>query len=208
MKKYLILLVVFITVSSCRVTQIGKEKESFVSRHDVEQLIEASQKTIKTELQTIENTVSKLETAISKTESASTTEASNETTNVSGSIIAEDGKEKSATIGNTTITSNGANISFSTTTTKDVTKAFQSIIHEQRQELQQQSKTIISLQSELTSLKKEFATFISNYESDKATRAKTVKKTGFQAGVWIIVAIVVIVLIVLWYFRKSIPFLN
>lgn len=206
MKKLIIILLIL--CSSCRVAKKDWLKETFAEKATVKKSLTVRDSMFRSEISKIETSVSKIENSISKIETSSGSTSENESTTVSGSITAEDGKEKTATVGNTTITSNGANISFTTTTSKEISKAFEIKYQEQQTQLQLQKQTISSLRSQLTSLKTEFANFVSTYESEKNNKTKTVKKTGFQAGVWIIVAVVVIVLIVLWYFRKSIPFLN
>ncbi|MGB0896870.1 MAG: hypothetical protein ACPGRW_06080 [Flavobacteriaceae bacterium] len=197
MKKYILILLV---LSSCRTAKKEWVKENFSEKATVKKYFTAQDSTFKSELNEINETL----TATFNERFNSTTTTKNESTTVSGTITAEDGKEKTATIGNTTITSNGANISFTTSSSKTMESKYVKLV----QELQSEKQFSQKIQSELISLKSEFANFVSTYESEKTTKSKTVKKTGVQFGVWIIIAIVLILIVVIWYFRKSIPFIK
>lgn len=193
---------------SCRVAKKDWVKENYSERSEIEQLIQASEQTTKTEISKLETSVSKIETSISNSETSSTSETESQTTTVTGTITAEEGKEKSVTIGGTTIKSHGANVTFETTSSKAISKEFQESFQQISKELQEKSVKLQEVQTELISLKSEFASFVSTYQSEKNAKTKEVKKTGFQFGVWILIAVVLIVLVFIWYFRKSIPFLK
>lgn len=211
MKKYIIILLMFslaFLCSSCRVAKKEWVKENFTEKATTQEIRVVQDSTFKSEISKIETSIHKIETFVSKIETFKTSENETESTTVSGSITAEDGKEKSVSIGGTTIKSHGANVTFETTTSKAISKEFQESFQQISKELQEKSVKLQEVQTELNSLKSEFSNFVSTYQSEKNAKTKEVKKTGFQFGVWIIVAIAIIITIFIWYFRKSIPFLK
>ncbi len=208
MKKYIILLVVFISLLGCRVAKKEWVKENYTEKSTTREIRVVQDSVIKSELFKIKTSVSKLETSVSKSTTTNGSTSENESTTVSGTITAEDGKEKSVTIGGTIIKSDGANVTFETTSSKAISKEFQENLQEISKELQEKSVQLQEVQTELISLKSEFSNFKLTYESEKTIKTNTVKKTGFQFGVWIIAGIVVIVILAVWYFRKSISFLS
>lgn len=204
MKKHLILLVVFISFFSCRTVKKEWVKETFAEKSELTQFAQETQKTQETLKIELNEKVSQIETLVSKNETSSTSEVTNENTSVSGTIEAEEGKEKSVTIGDTTIKSNGANISFSTSSSTSVTKQFESKLQEITQQLEYERSLTQSLQSEVNTLKSEFANFRSAYESETTIKSKEVTKRNLTLGTWIIIAIIVIVLGLVYRFRKRI----
>lgn len=208
MKKHLIISLVLISLFSCRVAKKAWVKETYAEKSIVAKNAITHDSIIKTEIRKIGTSVSKLGTYISNIETSRSLETESENTTVSGTIEAEDGKEKFVTFGNTKITSNGANVSFETTNARYISKEFQAKFQEISSELQLEKSKTESLQIAINSLKSEFSTFKSNIKSKTNTKIKTVKKTGFQFGVWLIAIIAIMIIILVRYFRKSIPFLN
>lgn len=210
MKKYIIILLMFLLafLCSCRVAKKEWVKENFTEKATTQGIRVVQDSTFKSEISKIETSIHKVETSIHKIETFKTTENQTENTTVSGSITAEEGKEKSVTIGGTTIKSLGASVTFETTSSKAISKEFQESFQQISKELQEKSVKLQEVQIELNSLKSEFSNFVSTYQSEKNTKTKEVKNTGFPFGVWILIAIVLIVLAVVWYLRKSIPFLR
>ena len=193
---------------SCRVAKKEWVKENFTEKATTQGIRVVQDSTFKSEISKIETSIHKIETSVSKNETKSTSDTESQTTTVTGTITAEEGKEKSVTIGGTTIKSHGANVTFETTSSKAISKEFQESFQQISKELQEKSVKLQEVQTELNSLKSEFASFVSTYQSEKNAKTKTVKKTGFQFGVWILIALAIIVLVFIWYFRKSIPFLK
>lgn len=196
--KYLILCLVFISFCSCRVAKKSWVKETYAEKTEVTSLKESfanSKETLKTEISET------LSLEFSEKLKQGTTKES-ESTTVTGTIEAEDGKEKSVTIGGTTITSNGANISFETNSSKEIATQYKEL----SSQLATERNLTQELQTELISLKSEFADFRSTYESDKTTKTKDVTKRGGTFGVWIFGIIALVVIFLLWYFRKMLPF--
>ena len=208
MKKFIILFLCLLTFNSCRVVKKEWVKENFTEKSTTQKINVIQDSIFSSEISKLETSVSKLETSVSNTETTSTSSSENESTTISGSIIAEDGKEKSVTVGGTTIKSNGANVTFETTSTKAINKAFERQFEELSTKLQEERKTNETLKTEMSSLKSEFANFVSTYESEKTTQSKTVKKSGLGFGFWLTLILIAIVISIVWYFRKSIPFLK
>jgi len=205
--KKAIYIVIVISLFSCRVAKKEWVQDNFTEKATINKSLIVQDSVFKSEILKIETSVSELETSVSNIETSSASEASNESTTVSGSIKAEDGKEKSVTIGNTTIKSNGANVSFETTSSKSLTKEFETKYQELNKILQSEKEFNQSLESELTSLKSEFSNFKSTYESEKTSKTKTVTKRGSTFSVWLMIILVLIGTAIFWWFRKRIPFL-
>lgn len=208
MKNRFCILVLCLLLFNCRTVKKEWVKENFTEKSTTTQLKSSQDSTLRSEISKIETSVSKIETSVSKIENSATSSAENETTDVSGNIVAEDGKTKSVTIGGTTIKSNGANISFKTSSSKATSKQIETFYENSERKFELQEQTISELRTELNSLKSEFNVLESAYESQKQTRSKNVKKTGLSFGMWAMIIIILIVLVLLWYFRHSIPFLS
>lgn len=207
MKKLIAISTLFILFTSCRSVKKEWVKENFTEKSEISQL-KANYSNLKNTLKTEINETLILEINEKlKQEKVYESSSKNETTTVSGSISAEDGKEKSVTIGSTTIKSNGANVTFKTSSTKEFTKQFESHLQELEIRLQESLLEISILRSENNSIKSEFANFKSTYDREKTSESKTVKKSGLSFGTWLILIIIIIVIVLIWYFRKSIPFL-
>lgn len=208
MKKYIILLLVFISFFSCRTVKKEWVKENFTEKATTNEIRVVQDSTFKSEILKLETSISKIEISVSKNETISETTTENETTNVSGSITAEDGKEKSVTIGGTTIKSNGANVTFETSSSKAFTKQFESQLQELETKFEQTSKELSDTKMTLSVLKSEFANFVSTYESEKTAKSKEVEKSGFGFGVWLIIIIAIILLLAFLYFKSKTSFLD
>lgn len=209
MKRSLLILLVFWTffVQSCRTAKKDWVNENFTSKSETEAFQKGIAKVTETLKKDVAESLTEFKKEVSSTATTSSSETESENTTVTGTITAEDGKEKSVTIGGTTIKSNGADVSFTTTASKEISKEFLEKFQEISSELQSEKLLRETLEAQLFSLKSEFANFRSSYESEKDTKTKTVNKKGLTGGFtfWIILAIIIIALI--WYFRKSIPFI-
>ncbi|HPE84538.1 MAG TPA: hypothetical protein PLV43_12555, partial [Aequorivita sp.] len=95
-----------------------------------------------------------------------------------------------------------------TNSSKEVSREFQEKFQEISIQLNSEKQLRETLQSELNSLKKEFSDFRSSHETEKSTKTVTVKKKGFTAPAWIIIALVLLAIGFIWYFKKGIPFLK
>lgn len=199
MKKYLILLVIFIPLFGCKTAKINWVKENFEEKSVVSQKLETQKDSLISEINKVSATIQEQLTIITTTTGSSSTVNLDESTTITGTLTAEDGKEKSVTAGGITIKSNGANVSFETTMTRRETIELQHKVESLTVQLNEAISKIEQNQLKTISNEKQLADFRSTYESQSRTKDKEVKKTGFQAGVWIIGGLAILVLVVLLY---------
>lgn len=199
-----LLLISFILLTSCRTVKKEWVKETFAEKSELTQFAQETQKTQETLKTEISEKVSQIETLVSKNETSSTSEVTNENTTVSGTIEAEEGKEKSITIGNTTIKSNGANVSFSTSSNKTATKQFERQLQEITLQLEYERTLNKSLQSEVNSLKSENVFIKSEIEKLKTSQSKQTTKRNFTLTTWLIILGVLVGSYFVYRFRKRI----
>ncbi|MCB0447248.1 MAG: hypothetical protein KDD03_07010, partial [Gelidibacter sp.] len=142
---------------SCRTAKKEWVKENFTEKSELQEIkdnLTYSNEEVKAEIRN--SLISEFSEKL-KQQAEKTTNNESETTTVKGSITAEEGKEKSATVGNTTIKSNGANVTFETTSTKALSKEIESKYNELNQKLNQELKYNEYLYTEINSLKSEIA---------------------------------------------------
>ena len=208
MKKLLILSLLFISFTSCRVAKKEWVKENFTEKSTVKESLTVQSDSINKRLEQLSESFNSKLKSISESKSSSSSESESESTNVTGTITAEDGKEKSVTINGTTIKSNGANISFETNSNKAISKEFKENFDQLTAELQTESSKRFQLEVEVRSLYSRLSELESNKEASKTTKSKEVTKRGFSFGVWLFFLLFGIAICTIWYFRKSIPFLS
>jgi len=208
MKHYITLVAISLLMVSCRSVKKQWVEDNFTKNETVKHLVKQQDSIFDTKIHKIETSVSKLETSVSKNETKNETSSQEENTTISGSINAEDGKEKSVTFGDTEIKTNGASVTFTTSSSKQITKQITAKIETLTKQLNLEQTKTETLQREIISLKSEFAKIVSSLEAQKTNQTQTVKKAGFNFGVWIIIALVLAALAAVWYFKKSIPFLG
>lgn len=184
MKNYLIILAI-LTLSGCRTAKKEWVKENYQSKIEAVAMANELSNFTKTELTKINQSLildfeEKLKQATQKT-----TQEESQSTTVSGTLTAEDGKEKSVTFGNTTIKSNGANVSFKTESRNSINKEYESNLKELHRQLDEERQFNQALNNEIISLKNQFANFASNQKTEKTTQTKEVNKKGWQT--WVIV---------------------
>lgn len=208
MKKLILFSAIILLFTSCRSVKKEWVKENFSEKATVNRSLSVQDSTLKSEISKIETSISKIETSISNTETTKESTSENETTSVSGSITAEEGKEKSVTIGGTTIKSNGANVTFETSSSKTMSREFESKFEQLTLQLEEQSETIQSLNSKLFNQQSEIESLESKYSSLKTSKSRVVKRSGLSFTTWLIIVLALAVVGAIWYFRKSIPFLR
>jgi len=108
-----------------------------------------------------------------------TFKAENETTTTTGTIEGVDGVEKSVTIGNTTIKSNGANVSFQTNNTKLV----ESLLKDFNEVTKTQEQIYKELFEENLLLEKRYLESEKRIETLEKTISKTVTKKQLGFGI-------------------------
>lgn len=190
-----------ISISSCVTKKKLKESQELQSTYILDQ----------TETK-FTNSVQKLESNVTEKlnkvfdeklkevkESTSTNE--NESTTISGSITAEDGKEKTATIGNTTIKSNGANLTFQTTSTKAINKQLETINKELTQSLNEERNARISLENEFIEYVKEQNQINESLKAELEKQSKEINKKGLSFWVIIIALVSAILFIAIKFFK-------
>ena len=208
--KAIIILLIFWTlfVQSCRTAKKEWVNETFAQKNEVQALQETFETSIETVKSETSETISEIRKEVSNSRSINETTSESENTTVTVDITAEDGKEKSATVGGTTITSNGANVKVTTSTSKEASKeseerfqAFESQLASERQEKEELQQYVYSLEQRILDIEQ-------TMQSTKSWYKKTVKILGATLPVWILLIIILAVVGIVWYFKKSIPFLK
>ncbi len=195
---------VFITFTGCRSVDKDWLKENYVSKAEATLIkTEALNETQRLNAATESNLNAKYEQFVQEVKQSENSNE-NETTKISGTIEAEEGKEKTAEIGDTKIKSNGATISFETTSTKEISKAFESRYQQLEQKLLEESKKTEQLQSQLNSLKSEIANLRSNQETEKTTKSKEKNSKGLTFGAVITILIILVIVGLVWYYWSKI----
>lgn len=203
----IILLSLFLlSFTSCVTKKKLKESQDLQSTYILDQTEKKwtnSVQNIKSELS--ESILSQFnETIKSFKESSSSNE--NESTDVTVNITAEDGKEKSATVGNTTVTSNGADISVKTSSTKAINNQIETSNSEWSQKydiLETSLKT-----AEMKSEQRDYANLkrIEQLESKLDKQSKETDKKGLSFWLIIIAIVSALLFIAIRYFKVKIPF--
>ena len=183
---------------SCRTAKKEWVKENFTEKSELQEIrdnLTYSNEEVKAEIRN--SLISEFSEKL-KQQAEKTTNNESETTTVKGSIIAEEGKEKSATVGNTTIKSNGANVTFETTSTKALSKEFETKYNELNQKLEQELKYNKYMYTEINSLKSEIAKITSNQKTEKTNKTRTVSKKQIGLGI----VILIVIGLILYFFNK------
>lgn len=208
MKKAILIILVFISTASCRTAKKEWVKENFASHLELEGVKNTlSEELKKQEASLTENIQSKYKEVLDQKSSEEISNESEDST-ISGTIIAEDGKEKSVSYGGTTISSNGATIKFTSKITKALSKEYSSKFQELNNQLDQERKTVETLSSEINTIKKELEHIKSTQDIDRKSKSRDVKSNGFQLVAWVWLGLLIIVIVLLNIFKNQIPFIN
>lgn len=208
MKKQHVIIVFILLLKGCRSVKKEWVKENFSLISDTEKNNQVQDSVFSSKISKIETNISKIETSVSKSQTSSEATKENETTKVVGSITAEDGKTKSVTIGGTTIKSDGANVTFETSSSKEFTQLFESKFEELQHQLLQEQTTNKFLREEFNQLRRDSEKIKTDLLQLKESKLKEVTKKGGSFGLWLFFIILALVIALFWYFRKSIPFLK
>jgi len=206
MKKLLFIIAVWILLfaTSCRSVKKQWVKENFTEKVELQEAKETQSQTLKNEVEKIENKITNLKKSLSETQTTKETSEENENTTIEGTLTAEDGKEKSVQIGNTTIKSNGANVTFKTNSSKSTSKEFTSQIERLESQIISIESNYRNLQSDVNTLTKENTDLKRQIEQVKTTKQKDVNKSGFSFGFYLWLVIILALVAVVWYFRVTI----
>jgi len=206
MKKLLFIIAVWILLfaTSCRSVKKQWVKENFTEKVELQEAKETQSQTLKNEVEKIENKITNLKKSLSETQTTKETSEENENTTIEGTLTAEDGKEKSIQIGNTTIKSNGANVTFKTNSSKSTSKEFTSQIERLESQIISIESNYRNLQSDVNTLTKENTDLKRQIEQVKTTKQKDVNKSGFSFGFYLWLVIILALVAVVWYFRVTI----
>ncbi len=208
MKSLIPLLLILFSFLSCKSVRKEWVTENYAKKEDIQNLKESVSNEIdKQTLSITKNFNSKYNEVIRQVNSISKESKSEEST-VTGEITAEDGKKKSVTFGDTTIESNGVNVSFTSTIRNVISKEYQGKFEEMTKQLQEGQQTIQDLRTEINSLKSEVNKLSSNEEIEKDTKTKTVKNHRLYSVILLILSSALVLFGVLSYFKIRIPFIN
>lgn len=203
MKKLLIISTLFILLISCRTAKKEWVKENYAEKSELTQLE-----------QNISNLSNSLKNEISETlildfteklkqATESSSENENETTIVSGSVEAEEGKEKTATIGDTKISTNGFNISFEIEKNREIKKEFESYRADNEIFKRETLDRIESLVSDIKEKNLKITQLENDIKTIAESRSKEVKKSGFGTWIYLIGFLVVILAIGYFYVKNK-----
>jgi flagellar hook-basal body complex protein FliE len=181
MKKLLIIFLLFIAFCGCRTAKKTWVEDNFTSKEtfkSIEENLTYSNETVKEEIRgSLYEEFSQLLKETFKSE--------NETTSTTGSIEGVEGVEKSVTIGNTIIKSNGANVSFQTNNTKLV----ESLLKDFNEVTKKQEQIYKELFEENLMLEKRYLESEKRIETLEKTISKTVTKKQLGFGILLLLIV-------------------
>lgn len=200
MKKPILISLLLITLTGCRTVKKDWVKANYVEKSEINQLkqsVETFKQTINTSID--ERIDSKYTSILNEMREAVKVDE-NETTTIIGSIESEEGKEKSAIIGNTTIKSNGSNITFESTLNKSFNKELETVNAKMEQTVEEYRNSLKTFENDFTSYKTETDRTIAELKAQLDQKNKTTNKKGFSFT-FIILAVVCVLI---YIFRKRI----
>lgn len=203
---FILYVLLMITIFSCKTVNKVKTHEDFASKNDLSQLDQKWSNYLQTFTKDVKETTESAVNAyfIAEKESNSTNE--NESSVISGTITPGE-KEKSVSIGGTTIKSDGVNVTFEIKSTKAKLQESLTQISELNQTIEKERNARISLENDFKEYKKQQSKVIDELKQEKSTQTKTVSKKGFTFWAIVICALVCVGYLV-YRFRGRIPFLK
>lgn len=206
MKTIIKISLLFFILTSCVSKKKLKESQDLQSTYILDQTEKKwtnSVQNIKSELS--ESILSQFnETIKSFKESSSSNE--NETTDVTVNITAEDGKEKSATVGNTTVTSNGADVTVKTSSTKAINKQIETLNSEWSQKYNLLEKSLINVTNELNEFKNYQLNINEDLKSKLNVKTEETDKKGLSFWVIMIALILAVFFVAYKIYSKRLVF--
>lgn len=208
MKKTILIVLLFASLLSCRTAKKEWVKENFASNSELLRVKDSFSEEISNQEDSLIETMNSKYNEILEQKSSHESDSETEDSTITGTIIAEEGKEKSVSYGGTTINSNGATIQFTTKISKAISKEYSSKFQELNSQLDQERQSIRVLETELTFLKKELETLQTQQINNREAKTRDVKSNGFQVGTWIWLLVVVVVIVLINIFKNQIPFIS
>ena len=199
MKKILIISILFISFFSCRTAKKEWVKENFTLKKTF--VITEQEKRIK------ESVLSELNETINSISEQNTTTETNSTT-ISGSVEAEQGKEKTVDANGLKITTNGFNVSFESKSTKELSKEFESKFQELSQQINYQREVNETLRDSISSINNKLSKHDEEIETIKNSKSKEVTSRSFSFGFVMVLFLVIALLSVVIFFKSKIPFIK
>lgn len=173
---FILYVFLMLSVFSCRTVEKAKTNEQFVSKQDLSQLDQKWSAYLQTFKKDVKETSLATVKDYLKVQKESTSTNENESSVISGTATAEEGKEKTFTAGNTTIKTNGFDISFEINTLKQLNQSYESQIQETNKLLIEERNARISSETSLKQENKELLKRLEVLESEQSTQTKTVSK--------------------------------
>lgn len=200
MKKAILISLILITLTGCRTVKKDWVKDNYVEKSEIDQLKQSIERFKQTVNTSIDERIDSKYTSILNEMREAVKVDENETTTIIGSIEAEEGKEKSATIGNTIIKSNGSNITFESTLNKAFNKELETINSKMEQTIEEHKKSLKAFEIDFEAYKLETQKKIAELQSQLYQKDKTTNKKGFTFTFIIILGIAILI----YVFRKRI----
>ena len=183
--KKTILIIALLFLTNCRTVKKSWLKDNYVSKSEANLLKKSIDSTLAIKTTDIIERIA----AVKKETTNNVTESNNKVTEIQGTIDAVEGEIKTATIGNTTIVSNGANISFKTSEIANISKEYKEL------NSLLESERIVNerIKNEVKSIKNEFTSFKQKYESEREATSKEIRKSGVKF--WFLLSVVLAALL-------------
>lgn len=183
--KNLLLILAIATLFSCRTVKKEWVKENYQSKIEAVALAEETLNRAESlTIDEIQKLTFNFEEKLQETTQKTTKEES-QSTSVSATIEAEDGKEKSVTIGGTKVVSNGARVTVESETNTSFKDEQETTNKEILRQLDEERRFSSAVNESLISLKSEFEAYKESHKQETSVFSKWVKKQGWQT--WVIV---------------------
>lgn len=182
-------IILMLIVFSCRTAKKSWVEENFTSQEDFNKVQETTENYINSENKKLSQSFTAKYSEFLEKFSNKETTIENENTSIKIDIEAEEGKEKSATVGNTKVTSNGAKISVETLYNKAFSKDFENYKNESKKTDEQLFEENLLLENRIEKFYKENITLREEIKQIKESQSRTVTKKQLGLGIVILVVI-------------------
>lgn len=173
---FIIFIFMILSLFGCRTVEKAKSNEQFASKNDLSQLDQKWTSSISyVETKIKESLILDISEKLKQyKESSSTNE--NESSVISGKATAEEGKEKTFNVGNTTIKTNGFEIAFEINTLKQQNSSYESQIKETNKEVSSLKTALETYETKRIEEVNALTKRVEVLESEKSTQTRTVSK--------------------------------